>query len=211
MNKKIENKSYDFANKNFTIEYIDTYKTEVTPERINVFKNKLAKIKTLPKKLAFCKNELKEYLQNLPAETVAASGNTKAPMPIFFDRIIIIEIEAIEAEMKLQDSNTFKLAAIFNDKNNAYEVCINLLDDLEIIIDGKVNMKDGRAGKLIGLISAIKETPAMLKLEKPSDKQLLSYFNSHLNTSYKTFGKRSEDYSNSKDEAERYIKNYFKK
>jgi hypothetical protein len=114
-------------------------------------------------------------------------------------------------KIELNNSNTLELKAIFNDKNNAYEVCINLLDDLEITIDAKPNMKAGRAGKLIGLISAIKETPAMLKLEKPTDELLLRYFNSHLNTSYITFGKRSEDYSNSKDDAKRYIKNNFKK
>jgi hypothetical protein len=51
----------------------------------------------------------------------------------------------------------------------------------------------------------------MLKLDKTTDKLLLFYFNSHLNTSYKTFAKRNEDYKTSMDDAQRYIKNNFKK
>lgn len=90
-------KKSDFTNNSFTIEFINTYKTEVTPERINDFKMKLAGIESLAEKLAFCKIELKEYLQNIPAETMAASGNTGASNPIFFDRIIQLEIDNIQS------------------------------------------------------------------------------------------------------------------
>jgi hypothetical protein len=210
----IENKSNNKPNKNFTVEYIDTYKNEVTRERINEFKLKIGGIESQTEKLAFCKNELKEYLQNIPAETLAASGNIGVSNPIFFDRFIQIEIDAINAEIekeKLVNINSFNLAAIFNDTNNAFHVCKELLEDLEITISGKPNTKKGRVGKLTGLITAIKETPYMLKIQNPTDKQLLEYFNDYLKTTYKTFSKRNEDYLSSVDDAKRYIKNHFKK
>lgn len=100
---------------------------------------------------------------------------------------------------------------IFNNKTNAFEVFKDLLEDLEITIGGKPQIKVGRVGKLTGLITAIKETPHMLKIEKPTDKQLLGYLNDYLKTSYKTFSKRNDDYLPSVDDAKRYIKNHFKK
>lgn len=100
---------------------------------------------------------------------------------------------------------------IFNNKTNAYEVFKGLLEDLEIVVDGKAKIKKGRVGKLTGLITAIKETPHMLKIQNPTDKQLLEYLNNFLKTSYKTFSKRNDDYLPSVDDAKRYIKNHFKK
>jgi hypothetical protein len=92
-------KDHNFPNKNFGTEFIETYNKEVTPERINDFKMKLAGIETLAEKLAFCKIELMEYLQNIPAETMAASGNVAVSKPIFFDRIIQTQIDFIEKEI----------------------------------------------------------------------------------------------------------------
>jgi len=122
------------------------------------------------------------------------------------------EIDEIKKKMKPQgDEKKLKLASIFKDSNNAYSVCMELMEDLEITIDGNPNTSPGRVGKLTGLITAIKETPSMLKLDNPTDKLLLSYFNSHLKTSYSSFSKRNEDYESSKDDAKRYIKIHFKK
>lgn len=86
-----------------------------------------------------------------------------------------------------------------------------LLEDLEITIDGKPNTTPGKVGKLTGLITAIKKTPGMLKLDRPTDQLLLNYFNSYLNTKYKTFSKRNKDYKESVDTSNRYIKQTFKK
>ena len=112
---------------------------------------------------------------------------------------------------EIRKDKSLNLSSIFNDKNNAYEVFKGLLEDLQITIGGQPQIKAGRVGKLTGLITAIKETPGMLKLEKPTNDQLLKYFNEHLKTNYKTFSKRNEEYNQSIDDAKRYIKNHFKK
>jgi len=103
------------------------------------------------------------------------------------------------------------LSSIFNKNNNAFEVCKELLEYLEITNDGVPNTKRGRIGKLTGLITAIKESPNMLKLDSLTDNQLLNYFNSHLNTSYKTFSKRNKDYKETIDVAKRFIKRHLRK
>lgn len=103
------------------------------------------------------------------------------------------------------------LASIFNDKNNSFEVCKGLLEELEITIGGKPNTTPGKVGKLTGSITAIKKTPGMLKLDNPTDRLLLTYFNSYLNTKYKTFSKRNEAYEESIDTSKRYIKQKFRK
>jgi len=103
------------------------------------------------------------------------------------------------------------LSSIFNKKNNAFEVCKGLLDDLEITIDGIPNTKRGKVVKLTGLITAIKNIPGMLRLDRPTDQLLLTYFNSYLKTKYKTFSKRNEDYKESIDTSNRYLKQNFKK
>ena len=113
---------------------------------------------------------------------------------------------------RLQQNSIEKdLASIFNANTNAFEVCKELLNDLEITINGVPNTKIGRVGKLTGLIAAIKETPSMLILEKATNNLLLDYFNSHLNTSYKTFSKRNEEYTASRADALRFIKINLKK
>lgn len=121
---------------------------------------------------------------------------------------LINYITAAFPELKLAER---KLESIFNEKNNSFEVCIDALEYLEITIAGVPNITKGRVGKLTGLITAIKETPGMLKLESATDNQLLNYFNSHLNTKFTTFSKRNQDYKPSLDDAKRFIKNNFKK
>lgn len=127
---------------------------------------------------------------------------------------LISHIESILKNNEIDEirkDKSLNLPSIFNDKNNAYEVCKGLLEDLQITIGGQPQIKAGRVGKLTGLITAIKETPGMLKLDKPTNDQLLKYFNEHLKTNYKTFSKRNEEYNQSIDDAKRYIKNHFKK
>lgn len=88
--------------KKFSVEFFETYKNEVTPGRIAAYKKKLESIESLEDKLEFCYQEKKEYLQNISAETFAASGNTGASTPIFFDKIIQLDIDDIERKMKMQ-------------------------------------------------------------------------------------------------------------
>jgi hypothetical protein len=121
----------------------------------------------------------------------------------------------LEAElMKFQPKKgNVNLAEIFNKNNNAFEVCKELMDELDLTIDGKPNpdLKKGRAGTLIGMISAIIATPGMLSIDKPKGIELLKYFNSYLNTSYKTFDNRSKDYADSNPIALDFIKSALKK
>jgi len=116
-----------------------------------------------------------------------------------------------EQRQNCEPNNKYNLQSIFNDTNNSFNVCLELLEDLELTIDGIANTTSGRVGKLTGLITAIRRTPGMLKLDNPTEKLLLLYFNSFLNTTYKTFSKRNEDYLPSIDTAQRYIKINFKK
>ena len=120
-------------------------------------------------------------------------------------------LNEVKNELHSNDDKKINLASIFNENNNAFEVCKGLLNDLEITIDGVPNTQKGRVGKLTGLITAIKETPGMIKLDSISDIQLLKYFNYYLHTSYKTFSKRNENFLQSYDDAKRFIKNNFKK
>lgn len=109
------------------------------------------------------------------------------------------------------DKKVYDLSSIFNPEKNAFEVCKDLMEHLEITIDNKPNIKKGRMGKLAGLISVIRETPDMLKLDRTTDQQILQYFNSYLSTSFSTIAKRNQDYPESVDTSRRYIKLHFKK
>ncbi|HUZ57890.1 MAG TPA: hypothetical protein VMU83_03840 [Hanamia sp.] len=105
------------------------------------------------------------------------------------------------------------LASIFNEKNNSFNVCKELMDELDLTINGKPNpkIKIGRMGNLTGLIRAIKSQSGMLKIEKPTDMELLSYFNAYLNTRYVSFSIKGNDYNNSLLISKDYIKKHLKK
>lgn len=105
------------------------------------------------------------------------------------------------------------LSQIFNKGNNAFEICKELMDELDLTINGIPNpdLKKGRAGTLIGMINAIIITPGMLSIEKPKGNELLKYFNSYLNTSYKTFDNRSKDFEINFPIARDFIKTKLKK
>jgi hypothetical protein len=69
-------------------------------------------------------------------------------------------------ELRNTSTEKIKLQSIFLDTNNSFELFKELLEDLEITIQGNVNTKKGRMGKITGLITALKETPNIFKLEK---------------------------------------------
>lgn len=134
----------------------------------------------------------------------------------------ILEYERINWQTKLKIAEQYKaefkhkkieLSSIFNKNNNSFKICKELMEDLDLTIDEKPNpdLKKGSSGKLIALISEIKSTPDMLNLDNPTEMQLLNYFNSYLNTTYKSFPKRSNKFREGKDISKRYIKNNFKK
>lgn len=100
--------------------------------------------------------------------------------------------------------------SIFNPNNNSYKVCIDLLEDLEITLNGVCRLTKGKAGPLIGAIRAMKETHSFFKYDF-TEVELLNYYNEHLNTSYTTFNKRSKESTFSYDEAKKFIRLNFKK
>jgi|GEM_PF-4819720 len=123
---------------------------------------------------------------------------------------IIDFIDKFELSRRTSTGERLDLATIFSERNNSFEVCEGLLEDLGITIGGKPNTKKGRIGRLTGAINAIRGTPGMLKSDF-TEMKLLDYFNAYLQTDYKTFSKRSKGYDEGFDDAKRYINNNFKK
>ena len=99
---------------------------------------------------------------------------------------------------------------IFNPNNNSFQVCIDLLEDLEITINGLNRLKSGKVGALSATIVATKETIYFFK-QTFTDKELLKYFNTHLNTDSKYINKRTKEFKASYHEAKAFIKTNFKK
>ena len=100
--------------------------------------------------------------------------------------------------------------SIFNPKYNAYIVCIELLEDLEITVNSVCRLKAGKAGPLFGAIAAMRDTHLFFKQDF-KDMDLLKFFNGHLKTDYKTFNKRGKYYESGYDDAKTFLKANFKK
>ncbi len=93
------------------IKYIETYKKEVTPERIEKLKSELAEIASNEDKISFLKNKNFEYLQNVSPELYVVSGSTSYPnfkpgQPLFFDRFIQLEIDKLTHALPPKQMNT---------------------------------------------------------------------------------------------------------
>lgn len=199
--------------KNISIEFRDVYDGEVTEERKAALKAELDKIDGIPEKIKFLEIKKLEYLQNIPSRSFEVSGRVIGSGfqsgPLLFDRFIELEIEKLKIELNSTNTN-FSLKSIFNPQSNAYNVCIELLEDLEVTVNGECRLTVGKAGPLIGAITAMKETPYFFKQDF-TDIELLGYFNSHLNTTYSTFNKRSSEFKASYPEAKAFLKANFKR
>jgi hypothetical protein len=93
------------------IDFKNVYDSEVTPERKKTLKNEIEKIEGAENKIKFLENEKFNYLQNISSSTFMASGsisfpNFKVGEPLFWDRIIQLEIDNIKA--KELDKQTHK-------------------------------------------------------------------------------------------------------
>lgn len=189
---------------------LDNYKSEIDYNLISCTSNQ-QKREVLSKNLSKAKEykeswqfELSKYSQepNTPFWKVSATKQQLTFINRFIEFLQIKDPE-ISSDLKLKD--------IFDDKNNAYQVCIDLMEDLEITNQGRPIMTPKNLYRLKGLIIAIKETPGMLKLNNPSNIFLLKYFNAHLNTEYSSFSKRGPRFDESLDDAKTYIKTHFKR
>jgi hypothetical protein len=205
MKEKIGNLNFDFK---------ETYNNEVTPERIKNLEDELQNINTIEAKLDFLKSEKVKYLIQITNEVLEVSGRVDLPnlknKPLFFDRIIQTYIDDLENRNEKNNSTktTPSLESIFISTNNSYQLCLELLEDLQLTIDGVPNIKKGRMGKLTGLITALKDTPFILKGYKHTNDFLLQVFNTHLKSNFKKLSKRNEDFEESYDDAKKYLKKY---
>lgn len=205
MKEKIGNLNFDFK---------ETYNNEVTPERIKNLKDELENYITIEEKLHFLESQKLKYLDQITPEILEVSGRVDFPnlknKPLFFDRIIQNHIDYLENKSEKNNSTktTPTLESIFISTNNSYQLCLDLLEDLQLTIDGVPNIKKGRMGKLTGLITALKETPYIFKGNKLTNDFLLQVFNTHLTSNFKEFSKRNEDFKESYDDAKKYLKKY---
>lgn len=199
--------------KNISIEFREVYEEEVTEERKAALKAELDNIEGIPEKIKFLEIKKLDYLQNIPSRSFEVSGRTIGSGfqsgPLLFDRFIELEIEKLKIELNSTNTN-FNFESIFNPKSNAYNVCIELLEDLEITVNGECRLTVGKAGPLIGAIAAMKLTPNFFKQDF-TDMELLNYFNRHLSTNFKTFARRGILYDNSFDDSQTFIELRFKK
>jgi len=200
--------------KNVTIDFKGVYNKEVTEERKAKLYADLAEIESIPDKIAFLKNEKLTYQQNIPFETFEASGILTANGfgnggPLYFDRFIDLEIEKLQ-NLLVSVKQKVDFQSIFNPNNNSFNTCIELLEDLEITVNGVCRLTIGKASPLIGAIAAMKDTLNFFKQDF-TDMELLSFFNRHLDTDYKTFARRGKLFESNYDDAKNFIKDYFKK
>jgi hypothetical protein len=129
-------------------------------------------------------------------------------------KMSIEKAQALVIARKVETTEVLRdleLASIFNEKTNAFQVCKDVLEDLDITIGGKPFNTPGKMGKLTGAITAFMDTLGMIKLDNPTEMQILGFFNTYLGTTYTSFSKRNRDYLGAVDTAKTYIKRNYKK
>jgi hypothetical protein len=125
-----------------------------------------------------------------------------------FDAGNIIANEVSNDESIDSPKKENELKSIFSNEA-AFQICIDLLDDLEITIEGNSREKI-KPGKLSGAIMAMKETPGLFKVDTITEKELIGYFNTYLQTSIKSMYKRSKSFDEAFDDAKNYLKQNYK-
>lgn len=200
-------------NTNVELSYDELYENEVTEERKAKFQKELAEFNDIPSKIHYAQIEKAKYLRDITGSVLQASGKiigSGEPRSLLMDRYIDFQIEILNLELKGPENSIAQFQSIFNPDNNAYQVCIDLLEDLEVTVNGTCRLTIGKAVPLVGAIAAMKETPHFFKQDF-NDKELLSYFNGHLNTEYKTFARRGKSFESDYDDAKTFIRNNFRK
>jgi hypothetical protein len=134
-------------------------------------------------------------------------NNYNSTIETLNDMVAILNDRVSNYESK--DTPIIKLRSIFKNETY-YNLCLELMEELDIIKDGINILPKGRIGKLTGAIDAM-SSYAMFNIENPSQKQLLIYFNGFLKTDYTDFSKRNKDYEPSLDAAKRFLKGKLKK
>jgi hypothetical protein len=170
-------------------------------------------------KITFNEKKAIEQLKQIEIEKVTAliegfkrennrATYHKRKIDKYNDYLVWLQSLDIEDFVERKIKTTPSLESIFISTNNSYQLCLELLEDLQLTIDGVPNIKKGRIGKLTGLITALKETPNILKGYKHTNDFLLQVFNTHLKSNFKTFSKRNEDFNESHDDAKKHLKKY---
>lgn len=94
--------------------------------------------------------------------------------------------------------------------DKAFEICKELLEELEITINGRPYMTKGKVAKLTAAITALKITVGIFRTDF-TDEKLLKIFNEYLGTNYTTFSKKSNLYPGLLADAKLFLTQNFKK
>jgi hypothetical protein len=198
---------------NVEISLDEWYVNEVSEERKAKYHKEIEEFVDIPSQIHYAEIEKAKYLRDASGSLLQASGRfigSGEPRSLFMDRYIDYDIEIRKLKLSGPEKSKGEFKGIFNPNNNAYQVCLDLLEDLEITISGNCRLTEGKAGPLIGAIAAMKDTTHFFKQDF-TDMGLLEYFNSYLNTKYSTINKRSNEFKATYPEAKAFLKANFKK
>jgi hypothetical protein len=111
-------------------------------------------------------------------------------------------IPIVSNDIKKRD--TLNLPDLFSTEEG-FQFCLRILEHIEVTQGGKSILTNRKAGRLFGVIIAIKRTPGLLKSDY-TEMKLLKVFNTHLQTTFAQIKKDTKTFEESLDEAKRFIK-----
>ena len=146
------------------------YKKECNSDRVNDLEDSLSKIETIEDKIQYCKEILEQYYTYLDSSTFAVSGMTMVQgifpndTKIFFDKIIQIKIDSLEAKLPQSKKNNAEII----DNTNAEKKENNYLESTidEYLEPFKDNMNEDDYNILSSAIKQHIETGSFPELKK---------------------------------------------
>jgi hypothetical protein len=108
-------------------------------------------------------------------------------------------------------TDTPALQQIFHAAKPGYDLCLQLLRELEFVDDEGNTKPRTKANDILGLAVALKETSHNLLKERYPDNELMKVLQHHLNLPFTSnIKRRGKGYKLKKDEAKNYINSYMK-
>ena len=124
----------------------------------------------------------------------------------------VLWLKRLQEYCKNGYSETPALETIFDAAKPGYNLCLQLLKELEFVDDKGNTKPQVKANEILGLAVALKESSHNLLNENYTDDRLMELLQKHLNLSYSPDTKRrGKGYDLKKDEAKNYINSYMKK
>ena len=123
----------------------------------------------------------------------------------------MLEIAWIRAIIEaVSIDETLSLENIFRDEQ-AKDLCFQAMEDIGLILqtnDGKIEKtRKPKGAELAAVYVTLKETPGLLRIDKPTERALLGIFNRYFGTNHVEPEKASNKYKESKDLVERRFRN----